>query len=150
MGNIRFTKEGFEKLKKDLDLLILSRKDAVEDLQKARAMGDLSENGYYKAAKFKLSSIDRDIRIMTSDLKQATIIESAHASTVGIGSKVVVSDGKKEQIYNIVGDLEADPKNQKISLLSPLGKALLGKKKGDNVVFQTPSGEITYLIVSIF
>lgn len=150
MGNIRFTKEGFEKLKKNLDKLILFRKDAVADLQKARAMGDLSENGYYKAAKFKLSSIDRDIRIMTSDLKQANIISDVHSNVISIGSKVILSGGKKEQTYNIVGDLEADPKNQKISLLSPLGKALGGKKKGDNVVFQTPSGEITYIISAVF
>ncbi len=149
MKQVRFTKEGYEKLKKEYNDLLSERKLAVEDLQKARAMGDLSENGYYKAARFKLSSIDRNLRRSSSNLEKAIIISTTPVGFVSIGSRVTVSDGKTEVTYSVVGDIEADPSKKKISLLSPLGLAIAGKKTGDQVAIETPSGKITYNVVKV-
>lgn len=145
----RFTKEGYKKLKRDYDLLVKERVVAVIDLQKARAMGDLSENGYYKSAKMKLSTIDRNLRRMTLLLEKSIIVEKASAATVGIGCSVTLLNDKTETTYHIVGDIEADPINKKISLLSPFGKAVLGKKVGDKVLVVTPSGTKTYSVLRI-
>lgn len=147
---VRFTQKGYEKTKKDYEDLQQSRIAAVEDLQKARAMGDLSENGYYKAARMKLSSIDQNLRIYSSNLKNAVILENTKPEIVDIGSSVALFDGEKEYKYSIVGDLEADPKLYKISLLSPIGKAIKNKKVNDTVIVKTPSGNKTYNIVNIF
>lgn len=147
--SIRFTKIGYEKLQKDYKDLISDRVLAVEDLQKARAMGDLSENGYYKAARMKLSTIDRDLRRMVQLLEKGVILEKDAIDVIGIGCAIVLFDGKDEIAYTIVGDTEADPINKKISLLSPLGKAVFGKKAGDKVLVETPSGKKTYTIQQI-
>ena len=149
MKNIRFTKKGFETLKKTYEDLKNSRPAAVLDLKKAREMGDLSENGYYKAARAKLSEIDRNLRKFLIELKSADVVESSVSNKVGIGRTVKLSDGKKEIIFQIVGDLEADPKHRKISLLSPLGQALERKKVGDRAEIITQSGKISYKIVKI-
>ncbi len=149
MKNIRFTKKGFETLKKRYEDLKNSRPAAVLDLKKAREMGDLSENGYYKAARAKLSEIDRNLRKFLIELKSADVVESSNSHQVGIGRTVKLSDGKKEIIFQIVGDLEADPRQKKISLLSPLGQALERKKVGDRAEIITPSGKISYKIIKI-
>ena len=149
MQQIRFTKEGYEKLKKDYEDLLKTRPDAVEHLKKARDMGDLSENGYYKASKSKLSFIDVTLRKLSWELKQAVIIETKNLTTVDIGNKVTLNDGKKEIVYQIVGDLEANPSQGKLSLLSPLGRAIAGKQVGANVEIITPAGTITYKITTI-
>ena len=148
---IRFTKAGYEKLKKERDELLTKRPFVVEDLKKAREMGDLSENGYYKASRVILSSVDRRLRIITSTIKQAVIVGSTHnySGLVSIGSTVTLSDGKKELIYTVVGDLEADPSEGKISLLSPLGKAIEGKRISHLAELNTPTGKITYKIITI-
>src|ERR1700745_3084312 len=93
---IRFTKSGYEKLKADYEAVRLSRPAVVEDVKKARDMGDLSENGYYKASKAKLSFIDRQLRQMAFSLKQAVVIDDVRIGSVGIGSKVFLVSGEKE------------------------------------------------------
>ncbi len=145
----RFTKVGFEKLKKDYESLVRERVLAVEDLQKARAMGDLSENGYYKAARMKLSTIDRNLRRDLKLLEEGVIVEKVSPGIVGIGCMVTLLDGKTEITYYIVGDTEADPISKKISLLSPLGKSLFGKKVGGKVVVDLPSGKKIYTLLGI-
>ncbi|HSX40155.1 MAG TPA: transcription elongation factor GreA [Candidatus Saccharimonadales bacterium] len=149
MQNIRFTQNGYDQLKKEFANLTASRPDAVANLKRAREMGDLSENGFYKESRAKLSSIDRRLRIISHTLKNAVIIQSAQYGWVGINTHVVLSSGGKELSFVIVGDLEADPKARKISLLSPLGKALEGKRVGDTVHITTPKGTATFTIVSI-
>lgn len=149
MKNIRFTKKGFEALKKTYEDLKNSRPAAVADLKRAREMGDLSENGYYKAARAKLSEIDRNLRKFLFELKSADVVENSNSNQVGIGHTVRLSDGKKEKIFQIVGDLEADPIQGKISLLSPLGQALERKKVGDTAKITTPKGTIAYKIIKI-
>lgn len=149
MKNIRFTKKGFEALQKTYEDLKNSRPDAVADLKRAREMGDLSENGYYKAARAKLSEIDRNLRKFLIELKSADVVENKNNHQVGIGHTVKLSDGKKETIFQIVGDLEADPSQKKISLLSPLGQALERKKIGDKAEITTPKGKLSYKIIKI-
>lgn len=149
MKNIRFTKKGFNKLKKTYEDLKNSRPYAVADLKRARELGDLSENGYYKAARAKLSEIDRNLRKFLIELKSAIVVESKNNLQVDIGHSVKLSDGGQEKIFQIVGDLEADPTQGKISLLSPLGQALEGKTVGDTAKITTPKGSISYKIKKI-
>ncbi len=149
MPRIRFTKEGYEQLKKDYEELLKQRPAAVLDLKTAREMGDLSENGYYKASRAKLSFIDGQLRRSSWNLKHALIIEETSGTGVVIGKKVTLTTGEKDVTYHIVGDLEADPSQGKISLLSPLGKAVANKQVGDEVTLETPARKIVYKIRGI-
>ncbi len=149
MKQTRFTKEGYEKTKQEYEELLQSRPAAVADLKKAREMGDLSENGYYKAARSKLTSMDFKLFQLKLSLKQAVIIDKPSGSGAAIGKQITLYDGKREIVFKIVGDLEANPREGKISLLSPLGRAIEGKEKGENVKFQSPSGIIKYSIKDI-
>jgi len=146
---MRFTKKGFDKLKIDYENLIRERPAAVADLKKARDMGDLSENGYYKSARNKLSSIDRDLRKLQTFLKEAKIIEHTNNKIVYVGSVVTLYNDKNEVKYEIVGDIEADPSSKKISLLSPIGKAIAGKTVGEKVTIEIPTGKISYTVKNI-
>ncbi len=146
---IRFTKKGFEKLKKDYEEAIKMRPIAVADLKKARDMGDLSENGYYKAARFKLSQIDYLIRKLKNDIRSAIVIETSGSDFVGIGNIVTLSNEKTKITYEVVGDLEANPDEKKISLLSPIGKAIKDRRVDENVFIETPTGKISYTITKI-
>ncbi|MEN9406796.1 MAG: Transcription elongation factor GreA [Candidatus Parcubacteria bacterium] len=149
MKALRFTKQGYEDLQKKYQETLASRPDAVEHLRKSREMGDLSENGYYKSSRAKLSFIDRQLREMSSSLKRATVISTHNNTTIGIGCKVTLEiDGTVEH-FEIVGDMEADPGNGKISLLSPLGSVLNGKTKNDTAILKAPSGERHYSIKDI-
>lgn len=149
MKTIRFTKEGYERLKKEQEDLLKERIPTLADLKKAREMGDLKENGLYQATRFKLTFLDRRLRVIGYTLKQAVVVEGSKHDAIAIGTIVKLSDGKKEIIYQIVGDLEADPKQGKISLLSPLGKALEGKKAGGTTRIQTPHHIANYTILTV-
>ena len=149
MKQIRFTKEGFEKIKQEYEDLLRQRPAVIEDLQKAREMGDLKENGYYQASRQKLSYIDGRLFRLKMDMKYAIIIESNVTNGISIGNTVKLTDGEKEKTFTIVGDFEANPSEGKISLLSPLGKAVDGKKVGDKVSIETPRGKISYIITTI-
>lgn len=149
MRKIEFTKKGFEKLKSEYQELLNLRPKAVEELKRARELGDLSENGLYKAARTNLSFIDRMLTGISQQLKQAVIIEKRNKDIVEIGSKVTLIDGNGETTFDIVGELESDPSEGKISLLSPIGEAIRGKKTGDKVIIQTPKRKIIYEIVKI-
>lgn len=146
---IPFTQEGFEKIQQEQKELIAARPEAVEHLRKAREMGDLSENGYYKASRQKLNSIDARLRRIDFLLKYGVIVSSAQSGSVDIGSTVVLDDGKREVTYTIVGSEESNPSLGTISHRSPLGRSLLGKKTGETVVLHVPAGEIIYSIRKI-
>jgi transcription elongation factor GreA len=146
---IFFTKEKYRQIEKDYQDLLASRKEAVFHLAKAREMGDLSENGYYKASKSKLSSIDYDLRRLSGFIKDGSIINFVNNGFIEIGCKVTIENKNKLQKYYIVGKEEADPRIGRISNESPLGKLLLGKKLGENIELQTPSGKINYKILKI-
>lgn len=145
---IRFTKEGLEKLKKEYETLQKERPDAVMHLKKAREMGDLSENGYYKASRARLSAIDGQLWRISMQLKYAVVTEN-NGGDIDIGCTVTFSNGQRELTYQIVGDLEANPSEGKLSLNSPIGKALAGHQQGEEVDIITPAGTTRYKILKV-
>jgi transcription elongation factor GreA len=146
---IPFTQEGLDKTKKEFEELTKERPDAVENLRKAREMGDLKENGYYHAAKARLVGLDARLRKLNMLIKLGRVVPMSTGDWVTIGSKVTVRIGEKERVFDIVGGYESDPLEGKISHVSPIGKALMGKRKGETAIVQAPAGTITYIIVNI-
>lgn len=146
---IPFTQQGFSETEIHYEKLLTERPAAVADLKKARDMGDLSENGYYKSARWKLSDVDRQLRHLRYLLKYGKIMPDTIDGSVGINTTVTVSDGETKLTYQIVGDYEANPRERKISTRSPLGFALQGKKVGDTAIFSTQQGEKKLKIISI-
>jgi transcription elongation factor GreA len=148
-ARIPFTKAGYQKLLEEKARLSSQRPEAVDHLRKSREMGDLSENGYYKASRAQLSFLDSRLRRLDRLIKLGTIVQTGSGDSVQIGTKVTIFDGKKEFEYTIVGGYESDPSQKTISHISPIGRALIGKKVHDSVVVHAPSGDTTYTIVRI-
>ena len=148
MDKLIFTKEGLEKVKKEHQELTLKRKEVLESLKRARDMGDLSENGLYKAAKFELGNIDRTLRRLSYFLNKG-VVAKKEKGKIGIGSKITVSDEGKIKKFLLVNEFESNPKENKISLNSPLGKNLLKSNKGQTLQIETPGGIKIYKVVSI-
>ncbi len=151
---IPMTKEGYEKLKKDLDHLIkVERPRNIKDIEEARAHGDLSENAEYHAAKERQGMLDAKKRELEHKLAHAQIIDLSKLSNekVVFGSTVTLADtdtGETKK-YTLVGQEEADIKKGKISVQSPVGKALIGHKAGDVVTIKTPAKTVEYEIQEI-
>ena len=145
---IPFTMEGLEKIKSEYQSIKNSGPDADETLRKARELGDLSENGLYKAARARLSSIDSNLSRLEMLIKLADVQEKS-SEKAGIGNKVKVKAGEEIIEYQIVGDFEADPTIKKISSHSPIGKALFDKRVGEKVIVDLPTKQLTYEIVEI-
>lgn len=143
--------EGLEKLKKELvELKTTVRKEIAVRIESAKALGDLSENAEYHEAKDAQSQNETRIAELEDLIREAVIISENHRTdVVDIGSTVKVSNGKAEISYTIVGSEEADPSGGKISNESPLGRAFLGKKKGETVDVKVPSGTQTFTIKDI-
>jgi transcription elongation factor GreA len=146
---IPFTREGYQKVLEEKVKLLSERPEAVEHLRKSREMGDLSENGYYKASRARLSFLDSRIRRVERLVRLGRIVESSGTGIADIGSHVTITDGTKTYEYSLVGGYESDPAQKTISNFSPLGRALMGKKKDDSVIVNAPSGPKTYTIVEI-
>ncbi len=150
MNKIQFTKDGFKQLQAELDdLQKVRRPAAVSRLGRARAMGDLSENSEYTAAKEDLSFVEGRVQEIEELIKNAVIIDVKAQDGISIGVEVTVEKDGKEETYSIVGEFEADPMLKKLSATSPIGKALLGKKEGDSVEVQVPAGKLKYKIIKI-
>jgi len=146
------TKEGFENLQKKLAKLEGKRPHAVNRLEHARSMGDLSENSEYHSAKEYLEFLDRQIGEMREVVIHSRIAQDqkGNCSQVLVGCRVkVATDNGKQVIFMIVGDHESDPFKGKISYSSPLGKALFEKRIGEKVIVKTPRGTTHYKIVAI-
>lgn len=148
---IFLTKEGFEDLKKEYqDLLKVKRPEVLNRVSQARNLGDLSENAEYVASREELSFIDGRIDEVEQLLKEVEIITQSKAgSVVKLGSTVTVDTAQGKEVFTVVGEWEADPRQKKISHESPLGKALIGKKIGEKVEVEAPAGKIIYTIKSI-
>ena len=146
---IPFTQTGYQKILAEKEKLIQERPEVVSNLQKAREMGDLSENGYYKESKARLGFLDARVRRLERLIKFAVVMKSLQSETVEIGSRVKISDDQTEFNYQIVGGYESDPEKQTISYLSPIGKSLMGKKINDTVTVTMPAGTKTFKILSI-
>ena len=122
----------------------------VERLAGARSQGDLSENSEYQNAKDDLEFLDGRISELDGVINSAVVVKSGgKRNSVDIGTKVTVKVNGNKHVYDIVGEWEADPKEKKISNSSPLGQALVGKKKGEKVKVEAPAGKLTYEILSI-
>lgn len=144
------TQEGLDKLKEEYKMLTTTRRAEVTDaIKKAREFGDLSENSLYDQARAEQSFVEGRIQELESIIDQAQVAESNGQDGVGLGSQVVVHIDGDEESFTVVGEPEADPSNAKISLTSPLGQALMGKKVGDEVEVEAPVGKITYKIVKV-
>lgn len=150
LNRFQMTKKGHAHMLQKLEDLKKARPAAVKELARAREMGDLSENGLYTAAKARLNGIDSQIFRLEMTLKLADIKDTDASGIAQIGSHVTVSDSGTDITYEIVGDLEANPKEQKVSPHSPIGKALLGKKEHENAEITTPSGVKKVKILKIF
>ena len=154
MVDIFLTQSGYEKLKSELDhLKTVKRREIARSLEKARAMGDLSENAEYDAAKDAQAHLEKRIAELEDKLSRARIIEHENIPNdkVYIGAKVRLrdEDTQEELEYLLVAPPEADYANGKISIESPIGKALLGRKVDDVADIKVPAGIIKYRILSI-
>lgn len=144
------TKEGLEKLQKELEYLKnVARKEVAIKLKEAIAQGDLKENAGYDSAKDEQGFIEARIRELKGIIANAEVVEKKESSKVQICSSVSLSSVNGEDKFQIVSPEEADTLENKISFQSPLGGALLNKKKGDIVKITTPSGKMEYKIIEI-
>lgn len=150
---IQLTQEGLNELKEELRELTEEKLPAVVDrVAKAREYGDLSENSEYHSAKEDQTLIETRIDEIQSVIANAQVVKNTTSNNkVGMGSTVTyaVSGKSKKQTITIVGEYEADPTEGKISQASPLGQALMGKKKGEKATVTAPAGEIEYEILEI-
>lgn len=144
--------EGYEKLTADLKRLKEERPQIVDAIEEARAHGDLSENAEYHAAKERQGQVEASIAQLEDRLSRAQIIDPKDLSgdKIVFGATVTLLDDEDKPVrYQIVGETEADAKSGRISYNSPLGRALIGRKKGDEVEVTVPSGDRYYLVDKI-
>ena len=153
MAEILVTKEGYAKLVDKLNYLKdVKRAEISEKIAFAKTYGDLSENSTYHAAKEEQNALEYEIAELEQKINNAVIVEKGEKDgTVSIGSKVKVFDEEfnEEIVYEITGAMESSPAENKISVESPIGKALMGKKKGDCVEAVTPGGTIKLKVMSV-
>ena len=145
------SKDGLEKLRQELDEMVnVRRAEVAQRIHDAKEHGDLTENAEYEDAKNEQAFVEGRIQLVEALIKNATLIDE-HTSNdhVQIGSTVSVESGDGPETFTIVGSTEAKPTEGRISNESPVGRALLGKKKGENVTVQVPAGDLDYKIVSI-
>ena len=148
---VYLSKDGLKKVKQELQSLIeVKREEVAEKIAEAKSYGDLSENAEYEQAKEQQAFVEGRILELQSLIKHAQIIEGSKSKGfIALGSTVKAEfDGEKVS-YSIVGSTEANPLEGKISNESPIGSALLGKKKGETFTTSTPRGEMTIKILSI-
>ena len=149
---IYLTSEGLEELKKELEYLKLEKRpEVISALKDARALGDLSENAEYDAARQEQAIVEGRIAELEVMIENAVIIEKANTDCVGIGTKVkleYVDDNDTEE-YSIVGSKEADPFANKISNESPIAQAIIGLKVGDIAHVSSPNGQYDVKILEI-
>ena len=143
------TQSGIDELKDELDNLISQRPAVAERIKYARELGDLSENAEYQTAREEQDRLETRISEVNHILKNVqTIKKPKNNGEVKLGSTVKLKDGVT-QTFQVVGTIEADPLNGKVSDESPIGKALLGKKVGDKLELKTPTETAIYKIISI-
>ncbi len=145
----QITKEGKKELELELIELKGRRGEIAEKIASARDFGDLSENAEYDAAREEQGLVETRIAEIEDILLQAEIIKTTKGSTVGLGTTVELKSATKTVTYKVVGPVEANPLEGKISNESPIGQQLMGKKVGDEVTISTPKGENTYSVISL-
>ena len=145
------SKDGLDKLRQELEEMVSIRRPEIAGrIHDAKEHGDLTENAEYEDAKNEQAFVEGRIQTLEALIKNATIIDENHSTEhVQIGSTVKVSSDDGEESFTIVGSAEARPTEGRISNESPVGRALLGKRKGENVTVSVPAGDIAYTIVAI-
>ena len=147
---VYLTAEGLAKLKTELrELVTVERPRVAARIHEAKLDGDLSENAEYEDAKQEQSFLEGRIATLEGQLKNAQVIAGHNGDKVGIGSKVVIKGTDGEEKLTIVGSAEASPREGRISNESPVGQALMGRKKGETFTVQTPAGSADYTVISI-
>ena len=154
MAKIYLSQQGYEKLKNELEYLkIKKRRELAKDIGVARAHGDISENAEYDAAKDAQGMNEKKIAELEEKLGQAQIIDESQMSSdealIGATVHMLDTDTNEGEIYTLVSEPEADYANNKISVTSPVGTALLGHKVGDEVKIEVPAGTLNYKITKI-
>ena len=152
--SVPMTNKGYQFLMEELKRLkSVERPRNVREIEEAREHGDLSENAEFHAAKDRQSLLDLQIREIEDKIARAQVIDISKLSgeKVVFGATVALADGDTgdKVVYQIVGDHEAEPKNGKISISSPIARALIGKTEGDEVQVRTPTGVRTFDILSV-
>jgi transcription elongation factor GreA len=150
--DVILTPEGLEKLKQEIEYLsIEKRREVAERIKEAREFGDISENSEYDDAKNEQAMLEARIATLEDKLRSASVINASELSpdVVRVGSQVHIKDDNgKIATYTIVGSTEADPSSNRLSNESPVGKALVGRKKGDTAKVQLPNGKTRQLTVT--
>ena len=154
MANVlKYTKEGFEKLQEELSFRSKEERERIKvAIAEARSFGDLSENAEYDEARNEQAKNEARIKELEELIQHAVVVDEAEfdAETVGLGSTVKVLKKGVEIEYKIVGTNEADPFANKISDMSPIGKALVGAKKNSEVHVMTPAGDLTLTVLDVY
>ena len=145
------SREGLEKLRQELEETVSVRRPEVASrIHDAKEHGDLSENAEYEDAKNEQAFLEGRIQTLEALIKNATLIDEHHSKVlVQIGSTVTVNGPDGEESFTIVGSTEARPNEGRISNESPMGRALLGRKKGDKITVRAPAGDISYSVLGI-
>ncbi len=145
----QITDAGKKELEEELVELKSRRGDIAEKIANARDYGDLSENAEYDSAREEQGIVETRISEIEDILLNAEIIKATKGSSVGLGSKVDLKTSGRMVTYHVVGPVEADPLEGKISNESPIGIAVMGKKVGETITIATPKGDVSYEVVSI-
>ena len=151
-NEILLTAKGYAELEEELnELRTTKREENIQAIKEARSHGDLSEKSEYDAARDEQAKIEARIQELEYKLEHATIIDNKDKSTVNVGCEVTILyvDDEEEDVYSIVGSLEADPFENKISNESPIGSALIGRKVGDIINVEGPNGSYQVKITKI-
>jgi transcription elongation factor GreA len=145
------SEEGLAKLRAELEELVnVRRQEIAQRIHDAKEHGDLAENAEYEDAKNEQAFVEGQIQRLEALVKNATIIEGNHATDhVQVGSTVKVEGADGKEVFTIVGSTEANPGEGRISNESPVGRALLGKRKGEAVIVHVPAGDFSYKILDI-
>jgi transcription elongation factor GreA len=154
LKEIILTAEGYKKLQEEIELLSTTRRrEVAERIRVAREFGDIAENAEYDSAKNDQAHLEARIAMLEERLKSARVVtkKEIKSGEVSVGTKVRLKDmgSNKTVEYHVVGSAEANPAEMKLSNESPVGKALLGRKRGEEVVFSTPRGERKLKITKI-
>lgn len=153
MNSVPITVEGFKKLEKELEALKDERPAVIQAIKEAREEGDLKENAGYDAARERQGMLEARISYIEGQMSRFDIIDPATLSgdKVIFGATVTIEDMETEEqkTWTLLGPDEADPGSGSISILSPMARAMVGKKEGDDFVVNAPRGDVEYEIISI-
>lgn len=145
----QLTSDGKKSLEQEIAELKGRRGEIADRIANARGYGDLSENADYDAAREEQGIVETRIAEIEDILMNAEVLKSGSSKSVGLGSTVTLKSDKKQVVYTLVGPVEANPLEGKISNESPIGQALVGKSIGDKAVISTPKGDTTYVVEAV-